>query len=75
MTAVYFRPGPVVAVAMVNSTVTVVVGVTRSLEWIATCLTWKPVLPVVSTETFNWAAAPGSSRFELTSPAAHPQVG
>jgi hypothetical protein len=38
---------------MVSITVTVVVGVIASLEWMATCFTRNPDLPAVSTDTFN----------------------
>jgi hypothetical protein len=73
MHAFYFWPA--LSAVTVSITVTGIVGVTRSLERIVTCFVMCPDLPAVSTETFNCAVAPGSSRSELTSPAVHPQVG
>ena len=73
MRAFYFWPA--VCAVTVSITVTGIVGVTWSLERIVTCFIMRPDLPAVSTETFNCAVAPGSSRSELTSPAVHPQVG
>ncbi len=57
------------------TTLNVITGFVRSLEYMLICFTRGPLLPFVSTLVFICPTAPGSRWLELTTAAVQPQEG